>query len=150
VIDEAYSTSKEPAKIPKVQEAKAAKKVESKPTISKLSPPATIKKPIENKPSVADIKPVKASETSKPDLTTAKPSLKLNCPRTNFEFERDWKTYKGRGDDVLYQYFKVDNAESAMVYKRTKKNHSFWISVFHLQYMSPSSSLLWNQISLKR
>ncbi|GAN10168.1 RNA polymerase II-associated protein 3-like isoform X2 [Mucor ambiguus] len=33
--------------------------------------------------------------------------LNFTCPRTNFEFERDWKTYKGRGDDVLYQYFQV-------------------------------------------
>lgn len=31
----------------------------------------------------------------------------LKCPRTNFEFERDWKTYKNRGDPILYQYLQV-------------------------------------------
>ncbi|KAG1465825.1 hypothetical protein G6F46_003427 [Rhizopus delemar] len=32
-------------------------------------------------------------------------SFNFSVPRTNFEFERDWKTCKARGNDVLYQYF---------------------------------------------
>lgn len=34
-------------------------------------------------------------------------SFNFSVPRTNFEFERDWKTCKARGNDVLYQYFQV-------------------------------------------
>jgi hypothetical protein len=56
-----------------------------------------------------DTVPVVSKPVIKATAPPAKPSTPINftCPRTNFEFERDWKTYKGRNDDILYQYFQV-------------------------------------------
>lgn len=107
VVDEAYSMPKERAKTRKAQETKTTEKVESKPAIVEPSPTGAAKKTIKTKPIVSDINPMTVPEISKPDISLAKPPLKLTSPRTNYEFERDWKTYKCRGDDVLYQYFKV-------------------------------------------
>ncbi|KAI7851023.1 hypothetical protein BDC45DRAFT_572395 [Circinella umbellata] len=39
------------------------------------------------------------------DTTPKLPPIKFNVPKTNLEFERDWKTCRHRGTDVLYQYF---------------------------------------------
>lgn len=53
---------------------------------------------------------VKSNPVTTPVPEIVKPTPKpinFTCPRTNFEFERDWKTYKGRSDDNLYQYFQV-------------------------------------------
>ena len=41
------------------------------------------------------------------DITPKLPPIKFNVPKTNLEFERDWKTCRHRGTDVLYQYFQV-------------------------------------------
>ncbi|KAI9281471.1 hypothetical protein BY458DRAFT_498688 [Sporodiniella umbellata] len=37
--------------------------------------------------------------------STPAPLIKLSVPQSNYEFERDWKTCKSRGGDLLYQYF---------------------------------------------
>ncbi|KAI9493937.1 hypothetical protein BDB00DRAFT_871941 [Zychaea mexicana] len=44
---------------------------------------------------------IKEVEEKKPKL----PPLKVGVPKTNFEFERDWKACRHRGSDVLYEYF---------------------------------------------
>jgi hypothetical protein len=46
---------------------------------------------------------------------------KFKCPLTNLEFERDWKTYKVRGDDLLYQYFKVKKKSYTKHFLKKKK-----------------------------
>lgn len=46
------------------------------------------------------------STTNSNTNTTLSP-LKLKCPNTNYEFERDWKTCKKRSDETLYQYLQV-------------------------------------------
>ncbi|ORZ02706.1 hypothetical protein BCR43DRAFT_20543 [Syncephalastrum racemosum] len=49
--------------------------------------------------------PAISTKSSTPSKTPLAP-LKLACPRTNMEFERDWKTCRVRGRETLYQYFK--------------------------------------------
>ena len=45
------------------------------------------------------------------DTTPKLPPIKFNVPKTNLEFERDWKTCRHRGTDILYQYFQVRKNE---------------------------------------
>lgn len=45
-----------------------------------------------------------ASATVRP---VAQKPLEIKPPRTNLEFERDWKTYRHRGSEALFQYFKA-------------------------------------------
>lgn len=82
----------------------------SGPTITEVKPSVldikTATKTTENKPSVQE----KIAPTA-PKITSP---MKFICPRTNFEFERDWKTYKGRGDEILYQYFQVEKKKIAL------------------------------------
>ncbi|KAF1799859.1 hypothetical protein FB192DRAFT_1388881 [Mucor lusitanicus] len=104
VIDGAYTRSKiiEPPTLQKKDQATPT------PNIKKADPP---KKPASSTPEPAQKAetPAKKAETTPAETTTKPPPapLQFACPRTNFEFERDWKTYKGRGDDILYQYFQV-------------------------------------------
>lgn len=51
--------------------------------------------------------PIKLEET-KPSMTLSPISFKP--PKTNIEFERDWKACRQRGLDTLYQYFQVHTA----------------------------------------
>ncbi|CEP12726.1 hypothetical protein [Parasitella parasitica] len=115
VIDDSYTKSKA------VEQSKSEK--EAKSTI--LPPPVKKADPV-----VADATPAKKEATSsikvtqKSSISTS--PLKLACPRTNFEFERDWKTYKGRGDDVLYQYFLViPPKEYASIFKSSLESDQF-------------------------
>ncbi|KAI8082578.1 uncharacterized protein B0P05DRAFT_537577 [Gilbertella persicaria] len=84
VIDEAYPKSKNTPLI--------------KPVVETKQPTKTIE-PVEKKPIVEKKETIVPSKSTTP--------IKFTSPRTNFEFERDWKTYKARGDDVLYQYFQT-------------------------------------------
>ncbi|KAL9542172.1 hypothetical protein MBANPS3_008747 [Mucor bainieri] len=109
VIDEAYTKSK-------IVEQPTSQKKEpaattSTPSVKKMDPP---KKPAPTPAPVQKVDtPTKKAVTPPTQITTTTatkpPTVPLNftCPRTNFEFERDWKTYKGRGDDILYQYFQI-------------------------------------------
>ncbi|KAK4511239.1 uncharacterized protein ATC70_012453 [Mucor velutinosus] len=107
VIDGAYTKSK------MVEQPTSLKKEPASPT----STPNVKKADPSNKPTLTPEPVQKVDAPAKKAVTppvqtttsTKPPSvpLKFTCPRTNFEFERDWKTYKGRGDDVLYQYFQV-------------------------------------------
>lgn len=47
-----------------------------------------------------------------PKETVAQNSLEIRPPKSNLEFERDWKTYKHRGPETLFQYFKASAAGS--------------------------------------
>ncbi|KAG0177103.1 hypothetical protein DFQ29_005239 [Apophysomyces sp. BC1021] len=52
--------------------------------------------------------------------------LKLECPRTNFEFERDWKSCKHRGDDMLYQYLQcIPPSSYAALFKSSLESDQF-------------------------
>lgn len=111
VVDEAYSESKSVTESTIPNPIKV-REIEKKSVVTP-PPPATQKEPAVAAP-VATPKPTPVATpkptpvaVSKPTTPKPAPVLKFTCPRTNFEFERDWKTYKGRGDDILYQYFQV-------------------------------------------
>ncbi|CAO3609230.1 unnamed protein product [Mucor hiemalis] len=104
VIEEAYTetkrtpitkTVKVEEKDPKITPVPITQKERIVATEKTKIPPPSSQNKVDT-PTVA--KPV---EVSTPKVQP----VKFTCPRTNFEFERDWKTYKGRGDDILYQYF---------------------------------------------
>lgn len=108
VVDEAYSESKSVTE-PTLSNPINVQEIKNKLVVT--PPPPTQKEPAPVAP-VATLKPTTPVATTPNATPVAKmpkpaPIIKFNCPRTNFEFERDWKTYKGRGDDVLYQYFQV-------------------------------------------
>ncbi|KAL0077072.1 hypothetical protein F4703DRAFT_1882038 [Phycomyces blakesleeanus] len=57
---------------------------------------------------------------------TNAPPVKLVCPRTNFEFERDWKTCKHRGDDMLYNYLQcIPPSSYATLFKSSLESDQF-------------------------
>lgn len=104
VIDEAYSEAKKTPPVTK------SVKIEEKKITPLPSPQNERAVSIENTkiPPQSNENKVDTSVAAKPIVTSTpkvQPVVNFTCPRTNFEFERDWKTYKGRGDDVLYQYF---------------------------------------------
>jgi tetratricopeptide (TPR) repeat protein len=68
----------------------------------------------ENEKKTRDSVPVKVTtEKARPAIVPSSTvPLKFSVPKTNFEFERDWKTCKARGIDVLYQYFQVGSTFS--------------------------------------
>lgn len=108
-------------------EVKSTSSSSSQPKISPVATPAKSKitdvppsTPPQTKNTATPItKPTAATAAT---ATTAKPSapIKFNCPRTNFEFERDWKTYKGRNDEILYQYFQVKTRR--LLFRQRKMN----------------------------
>lgn len=110
VVDEAYSDIK-PISTAKVQEIKQSS-VTTPSSSASASKPTTTTTPPPQKPTATLAQNPTAIPTHKPPTTPTQkpiaPAVKFTCPRTNFEFERDWKTYKGRGDDILYQYFQVN------------------------------------------
>ncbi|KAG1140648.1 hypothetical protein G6F37_006414 [Rhizopus arrhizus] len=83
--------------VDKTESAEPEAKVAAVPKDKALEPTTETDKDSSNKKE-ANITQVKAV----PIIT--KP-FNFSVPRTNFEFERDWKTCKARGNDVLYQYF---------------------------------------------
>ncbi|KAI9487597.1 MAG: hypothetical protein EXX96DRAFT_647232 [Benjaminiella poitrasii] len=130
VIDDYYSKPKEAAG--KIKESQPIKTKEVKPANKKseTKEPVT-KKPETRKPETKQPETkqpetkqpetkqpesksleIKSSESKKsveavPSVQPSKAPIKFAIPHTNFEFERDWKTYKVKGDDVLYQYFQI-------------------------------------------
>ncbi|KAI8376827.1 hypothetical protein BD560DRAFT_391641 [Blakeslea trispora] len=113
VIDAAYVGPKGPAKVTPITPSK----------------PPTNKEPVK----AEKAEPVKAEaaltseKLSKPDaLPKATLPLKFTTPRTNYEFERDWKTYKARGDDILYQYFQcIPPSSYANLFKSSLESGQF-------------------------
>ncbi|CAO3701971.1 unnamed protein product [Rhizopus stolonifer] len=64
-------------------------------------------------------------------------SFKFSVPRTNFEFERDWKTCKARGDDILYQYFQnIPPSSFSQLFKSSLESKYFedMIQILSIQY----------------
>ncbi|KAI8997418.1 hypothetical protein BDB01DRAFT_771057 [Pilobolus umbonatus] len=73
-----------------------------------------------------------------------KPSIpiKMSCPRTSFEFERDWKTYKNRGDDMLYAYFRnISPSIYATLFKSSLESDQLekMIDMIHGRYLHDES-----------
>ena len=86
IVDEAYSanTSRTPGKPEHTAEKLAAEEASTKKAITKAK-----------------------TTTTTTTTTTTLPPMKFACPKTNLEFERDWKSCTQRGADVLYEYFQV-------------------------------------------
>ncbi|KAI8079809.1 uncharacterized protein BX664DRAFT_341510 [Halteromyces radiatus] len=100
VLDEAYT--------PRVDVEK--KKESTTPTSPAPPPPPSTSKPAS--PKVAS--PMGLSP------------LKLTCPRTNYEFERDWKACKRRGDDIIYQYLQcIPPSSYATLFKSSLEPDQF-------------------------
>ncbi|CDS10959.1 hypothetical protein LRAMOSA03224 [Lichtheimia ramosa] len=92
IVDEAYPETTNTAKKQAVNQVPSKPKESMTPTTSSQKPSAktTVKSP------------TKIEET-KPSMTLSPISFKP--PKTNIEFERDWKACRQRGLDTLYQYF---------------------------------------------
>ncbi|CAO3625482.1 unnamed protein product [Cunninghamella echinulata] len=76
------------------------------------------------------------------DTTTLSP-LKLKCPSTNYEFERDWKACKKRGDEALYQYLKcIPPASYPTLFKSSLEPDQFEkiIEIIHEYYLKNNES----------
>ncbi|KAI8987594.1 hypothetical protein BDF20DRAFT_277394 [Mycotypha africana] len=82
---------------------------------------------LNNKEKVEVTDNVKAhTSTAKKQKTAIAALPTFKCPITNFEFERDWKTYKARGDDILYQYFLIIPPSSyANIFKSSLESEQF-------------------------
>ncbi|ORE05450.1 hypothetical protein BCV72DRAFT_263315 [Rhizopus microsporus var. microsporus] len=82
----------------------------------------------ENEKKTTDSLPVKVTtEKAWPAIVPSSTvPLKFPVPKTNFEFERDWKTCKARGIDVLYQYFQnIPPASFATLFKSSLESDYF-------------------------
>ncbi|KAI9300982.1 hypothetical protein BJ944DRAFT_272160 [Cunninghamella echinulata] len=69
--------------------------------------------------------------------------LKLKCPSTNYEFERDWKACKKRGDEALYQYLKcIPPASYPTLFKSSLEPDQFEkiIEIIHGYYLKNNES----------
>ncbi|KAI8881355.1 hypothetical protein K501DRAFT_253389 [Backusella circina FSU 941] len=106
VVDEEYpSTQKStivPAKPIKTSSSSSPPKVSTQQNTQPKAEPVKVEA-VKAEPIKVNPKP--QTTNNKIPINTKLPAT-FNCPRTNLEFERDWKTYKVRGDDVLCQYFK--------------------------------------------
>lgn len=122
VIDAAYEplSSQQPPLTPV-----STSKVNKTAQLVSEAPMVTAKQTEDVKESTANKTPVKEEQRKEKKTTDPVPAkvttekarpaivpsstvpLKFSVPKTNFEFERDWKTCKARGIDVLYQYFQV-------------------------------------------
>ncbi|GAA5816870.1 hypothetical protein MFLAVUS_010404 [Mucor flavus] len=130
VVDGAYSESKSVTE-PTLSNPIKVQEIKNKSVVT--PPPQTPKKPVvapvaTPKPTPKPTTPVATTPNPTPVAMTPKPApvIKFNCPRTNFEFERDWKTYKGRGDDVLYQYFQcIPTSSYTTLFKSSLESDQF-------------------------
>jgi hypothetical protein len=124
IVDEEYPSAQKSRSVPTkpVKTSPPPKISAQQNTKGKAEPIKT--EPVKTEPIKAEpvkVEPVKVEPKPQPTenkipINTKLPA-KFNCPLTNLEFERDWKTYKVRGDDLLYQYFKV---------KKSYINHIFF------------------------
>ncbi|CAO3609831.1 unnamed protein product [Cunninghamella blakesleeana] len=75
--------------------------------------------------------------------TTTLPSIKIKCPNTNYEFERDWKSCKKRGDETLYQYLQcIPPTSFATLFKSSLEPDQFEkiIEIIHEYYLKNNRS----------
>lgn len=159
MIDDSYTKSKEIVQ-PKSQKVEPATvettnvKKAGPPTIQPVTSekvePTNIKSEPIKKVDTATIEPAPVKkEAILTAKTTQKPAksiapLKFTCPRTNFEFERDWKTYKGRGEDILYQYFQaIPPKEYAIIFKPSLESDQFekMIEMVDARYTKDKSAI---------
>ncbi|KAI7883004.1 hypothetical protein K492DRAFT_185445 [Lichtheimia hyalospora FSU 10163] len=98
IVDEAYPETTNTAKKQAVTKPKELppKPKEPEPT---TTPTTTLQNPLSSPKTTKS--PTKSE--SKPALTLS--PISFNPPKTNIEFERDWKACRQRGLDTLYQYF---------------------------------------------
>ncbi|KAI7899609.1 uncharacterized protein BX663DRAFT_520696 [Cokeromyces recurvatus] len=83
-------------------------------------------KPKEEAKRNVEIQPIKKEKEITLTVKPSKTPLKFSIPHTNFEFERDWKTYKVKGDDILYQYFQIIPPTSyASIFKSSLESDQF-------------------------
>ncbi|OBZ82434.1 RNA polymerase II-associated protein 3 [Choanephora cucurbitarum] len=153
VIDAAYSGPKGPAKVTAIvtptDKSTKAEPAKAKPTkvepvkaeqAKKVEPTKKVE-PVKAQPVKAQ--PVKAETSPQKPLPKATLPLKFTTPRTNFEFERDWKTYKARGDDILYQYFQcIPPSSFANLFKSSLESDQFekMIDLLETRYLKEKSS----------
>ncbi|RCH88477.1 RNA polymerase II-associated protein 3 [Rhizopus azygosporus] len=141
VIDAAYEpqSSQQPPLTPV-----STSKVNKTPQPVSGTPMATAKQTKDVKEITANITSVKEEQRKEKKTTDSVPAkvttektrpaivpsstvpLKFSVPKTNFEFERDWKTCKARGIDVLYQYFQnIPPASFATLFKSSLESDYF-------------------------
>ncbi|SAL95053.1 hypothetical protein [Absidia glauca] len=163
VIDEAYiddTTNEDGASYKKKIQSTTAATTSEKSTSSKITPSASTasKTPTSSTivptASATPVTPTSSTASSKiiPTTNTASVSstpppvaptntlspLKLTCPRTNYEFERDWKACKRRGDDVIYQYLQcIPPTSYAALFKSSLEPDQFekMIDIIHRYYI---------------
>ncbi|KAL7335862.1 hypothetical protein PS15p_201278 [Mucor circinelloides] len=125
VIDEAYTKSKiveQPTTLQKKEPASTTSNVKQADPARK---PASVPEPSKKVDTPAKKAATPSIQTTTQPLQPPTP-LNFTCPRTNFEFERDWKTFKGRGDDTLYQYFQViPPREYPVIFKSSLESDQF-------------------------
>lgn len=102
MIDDTYRKEQPTIKAATPKTIPVVKTVESK-NVKSVVPEK--RQPVENE-NVAPV-PEKKQQPVEPIVKKSMTPLKVNVPRTNFEFERDWKTFKARGENELYEYFQV-------------------------------------------
>ncbi|KAI9276936.1 hypothetical protein BDA99DRAFT_532027 [Phascolomyces articulosus] len=97
VIDEAYSAMRGDVDTPTALDRSANS---TNATVSESCNKKNIK-----------IQEINSDDKSIPTTVKTKtprlPPMKFSVPKTNFEFERDWRACRHRGADVLYQYFQA-------------------------------------------
>lgn len=159
VIDDSYTKSKEtvqPKSLklePTTNKTTNVKKVEPsaiQPITSRKAEPTNSKPEPVQKVGQAIIESIPVKKEAKLTTeTTQKPAVpvapsRFTCPRTNFEFERDWKTYKGRGEDILYQYFQaIPPKEYATIFKSSLESDQFekMIEMVDAKYTKEKSAI---------
>ncbi|KAL1927490.1 hypothetical protein VTP01DRAFT_3727 [Rhizomucor pusillus] len=74
-----------------------------------------------------------------PKETVAQNSLEIRPPKSNLEFERDWKTYKHRGPETLFQYFKsIPPSSYASLFRSSLESDQFeeMLDILNMYYTS--------------
>ncbi|CAO3592250.1 unnamed protein product [Absidia cylindrospora] len=157
VIDEAYTPIESSKKKdsptsavfhekPKVETISASSKITPATSSAPTSTPsATTESSIQQNPSSTTVITSVPSTVSTGSITLS--PLKLTCPRTNYEFERDWKACKRRGDDVIYQYLQcIPPSSYATIFKSSLEPDQFEkiIDIVDRYYMKdkPSDEVL--------
>ncbi|KAI7867255.1 hypothetical protein BDF14DRAFT_1804349 [Spinellus fusiger] len=74
----------------------------------------------EETPSTVSSLIIQSNELPLSSADSDKPSVKMVCPNTSYEFERDWKTFKNRGGDLLYHYLQcIPPASYGVLFKES-------------------------------
>ncbi|CDH51232.1 rna polymerase ii-associated protein 3-like [Lichtheimia corymbifera JMRC:FSU:9682] len=101
IVDEAYPETTNTVKKQAVTPPKSKEPaVQATPSQNQPPPPPP---PPTSAATKTTKSPTTKSEETKPSLTLS--PISFNPPKTNIEFERDWKACRQRGLDTLYQYF---------------------------------------------